>query len=381
MNDQRNEGNTLEPNRSLLQSASPNEVNQQFANNFPITIGPNVGNEARTESSTKERNYTAQTAVVAEQKRNNEGANTKKAFDPKIAEFKSYLECIYRAEFPDTWFLTNPEKVFGFMYYQANRTKRKGRNKIGFFDKTDFENTMAFVDDDTRDVIGPQAVNQYICAIRKYAQQQFDDGLIEYRREDLMTSKLKDLIHGVNNRCERVLKKQFKERITDDFEPYRLLSDIPKIEDFIWNEHCGQRIYGANGLRDRFQLLFSLSAVLRSDSIYKADLADLCDFKFKQKLEPDPYHICILRVGEGKTVGSKAQFGKMMRHSNTKMCAIGALGFWLLARFMITDEIGQMDFTNNDSWFNVKLLCAVDKNHMKKNSELKIVFVVWMSSL
>ena len=52
--------------------------------------------------------------------------------------------------------------------------------------------------------------------------------------------------------------------------------------------------------------MFSLSAVLRSDSIYKADLADLCDFNFKQKLEPDPYHIW------WTTVVNKAQFGKMI---------------------------------------------------------------------
>ena len=79
--------------------------------------------------------------------------------------------------------------------------------------------------------------------------------------------------------------------MTDDFEPYRCLSDIPKLETFIWNERKEQRVYSTSGLRDRFQLLFSLSAVLRSDSIYKADLSDLLDFKFKQKNEPDPYDI------------------------------------------------------------------------------------------
>ena len=62
-----------------------------------------------------------------------------------------------------------------------------------------------------------------------------------------------------------------------------------------------QLIYGANALRGRFQLLLSFSDVLSRDSIYKADLSDLCDFKCKQKLELDPYHICILRVSEGKT--------------------------------------------------------------------------------
>ena len=56
-------------------------------------------------------------------------------------------------------------------------------------------------------------------------------------------------------------------------------------------------------------MLFSFSAVLRSDSIYKADLSDLCDFKL-QKLEPDPYHVCILRVGEGKTVQKRLNLVK-----------------------------------------------------------------------
>ena len=141
------------------------------------------------------------------------------------------------------------------------------------------------------------------------------------------------------------------------------MNDVPKIEDFIWNEKRNARIYGTNGLRDQFQLLFSLSAVLRSDSIYLADLSDLCDFKFKQKREPDPYHVCILRVGEGKTVQQKAQFGKMMRHLNVKICAVGALAFWLYARFMVTSEHEKFDFTNNTSWFNIKLLCAVDKTN------------------
>ena len=71
---------------------------------------------------------------------------------------------------------------------------------------------------------------------------------------------------------ERRKKNHFKERVTDDFEPYRALSDIPKLESYIWNERKDQRSYGTSALRDRFQLLFSLSGVLRSDSIYNTDL-------------------------------------------------------------------------------------------------------------
>ena len=54
-----------------------------------------------------------------------------------------------------------------------------------------------------------------------------------------------------------------------------------------------------------------------------------------------------------------------MRHVNVKMCTIGALGFWLYARFLITNEIDNIDWTNNQTWFNIKLLSAVDKNNAK----------------
>ena len=65
--------------------------------------------------------------------------------------------------------------------------------------------------------------------------------------------------------------------------------------------------------------------------------------------------MCILKIGEGKTVKKRAQFGKMMRHANVKMCAIGALAFWLYARFLITNEIENIDWTDNHTWFNIKL--------------------------
>ena len=255
------------------------------------------------------------------------------------------------------------------MFYVANRKKKTSKGKAGFFDKEDFDATMKYSDEDLIDTVGAQCVNQYLCSIKRLVQEQQEKGLIQLRKEDIMTTKMKDLIDDVNNRGERNLKKHFKERMTSDFEPFRVLTDIPKLETYMWNENREKRIYGASSLRDRFQLLFSLSGVLRSDSIYKADLSDFLDFKFKQKNEPHPYHIGILRVGEGKTVQNKCQFGKIMRHLDVNMCAMGALGFWLFARFMVTDEVKNMDFNNNESWFNMKLLCPVDKRNSKTNSE------------
>jgi hypothetical protein len=50
-----------------------------------------------------------------------------------------------------------------------------------------------------------------------------------------------------------------------------------------------------------------------------------------------------------------------MRHKYVNMCLIGALGFYLMARFDMTGE--KFDFSDNSSWNNRKLL--VSPTHSK----------------
>ena len=50
------------------------------------------------------------------------------------------------------------------------------------------------------------------------------------------------------------------------------------------------------------------------------------------------------------------------------MCSIGALGLYLLTRFEVTDEIEDIDFSDNRTWFNRKLLKSmVGANSSKGN--------------
>jgi hypothetical protein len=49
-------------------------------------------------------------------------------------------------------------------------------------------------------------------------------------------------------------------------------------------------------------------------------------------------------------------WGRVMRHKHMNMCLIGALGFYLMARFDMTGE--KFDFSDNSSWFNRKLLVS-----------------------
>ena len=64
---------------------------------------------------------------------------------------------------------------------------------------------------------------------------------------------------------------------------------------------------------------------MRSDSVYKADLCNMCDSTFLQPREKDHYHILILRDSDGKGFKVK-KFAKAIRHRMVHLCPIGALG-------------------------------------------------------
>ena len=88
---------------------------------------------------------------------------------------------------------------------------------------------MKYTDDNVVATVAHQMVNQYLCPVRRLVKEQYVQGLVTMRVDGIMTTKMYDLIRIVNNRGE----KHFKERVTDDFEPYRCLSDIPKLESYI----------------------------------------------------------------------------------------------------------------------------------------------------
>ena len=137
----------------------------------------------------------------------------------------------------------------------------------------------------------------------------------------------------------------------------------------MWNYSCKTASFSASSLRDRFQYLFSLNGVLRMESLYLADLSDLCDFIFHQKQEKDPYQCLILRIGTGKASQRRTIFGRAMRHIDARLCPMGALAFYLHIRFHVTKEYEEFDFGDNSSWFNRKLIRAMPHGNSKKKDK------------
>ena len=105
------------------------------------------------------------------------------------------------------------------------------------------------------------------------------------------------------------------------------------------------------------------------ESLYLADLSDLCDFIFHQKQEKDPYQCLILRIGTGKASQRRTIFGRAMRHIDARLCPMGALAFYLHIRFHVTKEYEEFDFGDNSSWFNRKLIRAIPHGNSTKKDK------------
>ena len=303
--------------------------------------------------------------------------NTKKAYNPKKHEFMQYCDSVFGEE-------TNPrivteEKCYGFISYQAHRGKTLKENykstsdpSVIRFDKEDFDRVMSKIQSFDQsitgwahygEVLGFQQVNHYLCAIKEIMANQRDNQQTTLRNEDLMTERLTKLLQMVISRKDKVDKALYKERTTSEFAPYKVAPEISRIEYYMWHYNNSSSLAScASSLRDRYHYLAILQGVLRSESMYLADLSDLTDFKFQQKLEPDPYHVTVLSIGRGKTNQAKTIFGRMMRHRDPRLCSVGGLGLYLLARFQTTNEIDDIfDFTTNKTWFNTKLLRNMQK--------------------
>jgi Centromere DNA-binding protein complex CBF3 subunit, domain 2 len=122
-------------------------------------------------------------------------------------------------------------------------------------------------------------------------------------------------------------------------------------------------------LRHRCCLLYLTSAILRSKSLYKADLSDFFGLSPPKK-EVDVHQpwILINQIAEGKTTHGKLQYGRAIRHKDVCRCAVGGIriAIYLMSRFKITNEFATMtlldDWKDNLKWFNVKLLVDVHGN-------------------
>ena len=76
-----------------------------------------------------------------------------------------------------------------------------------------------------------ESVNQYLCAIKQLMGIQRSNHLISLRNDDIMTDRMKLLIREAKYWKNAVTKALFNEQIADNFQPFKMIGEVPKIEN------------------------------------------------------------------------------------------------------------------------------------------------------
>jgi len=145
-------------------------------------------------------------------------------------------------------------------------------------------------------------------------------------KDILISDRIKRLLEISKKRKKRRDKINFEEKLEHDFLPYVLVQKIPVIEQHLFNRNafCATKCVGA--LRDRFCFLMTTNGILRGESLFKADLSDICDF-IKENEGGHDCQVMVMRIATGKANGLHTLYGRVIRHVNPDLCPIGALSF------------------------------------------------------
>ena len=152
------------------------------------------------------------------------------------------------------------------------------------------------------------------------------------------------------------------------------VQQVGAIEDYYWS--LGEKFDCRtmfSSLQNRMLFLFTTKGILRCDCMYAAELSDMfyLDASTARRRDPHAMMVMIMQFNNSKTNQGLKLFGHVGRHKDPRLCAIGAMGFYLFYRFNITQEFephNGVDFGDNSSWFDLKLLTE----HHSKNHKLPI---------
>ena len=81
-----------------------------------------------------------------------------------------------------------------------------------------------------------------------------------------------------------------------------------------------------------------------------------------------------MRIGSGKTVlCDNPIYTRGLRHRDARLCHIGSLGLWLMARFHVFNEMEGIAFTDNKSWFNIKLIISTHDHNVNSCKSFDVI--------
>jgi len=293
--------------------------------------------------------------------------NTMKAIDSKQEEYMQYCDAVYPQDLYK--YTLDTEKAYTFMHYQAFREQKpRGGNKSNlgrnsFFDLTDFTKVKgkSNIEVEPNKPVGKSVFMQYKAMLRKLYKEQTARRVISQHWEGIWTEAFEDLEKHVKERVPRKKKESYDEKAISEFTPYVVAERMDEIEDALWSAGYAPARRSVNcALRHRYCFLYLTSGLLRSKSLYRADLSDFMGLHIPKKdKDIHPMFLMVNVIPVGKTTHGTTQHGRATCHKDPKICCVGAVSFYLQYWFHNTRKFADFTVENwldKKSWFDIKLL-------------------------
>jgi hypothetical protein len=276
--------------------------------------------------------------------------NTKQAYKRHIREFLGFCDSEHSTDQLPR-FVTE-DKLFGFLFYTAYRPKRPQTKRATAFDEEEFRRVLAAhpadgtsqfddADSPSKNYVGFSTFDQALSAIISLSLSQRQETLAAGEMPvHLRSDRITKLRLHVKKRRAFIRKARNEEKLDETILPYRMLEHLEPLEEEFFQHASNTRHHGMIALRDRFFYLVTLQAIVRGESLALGTLSDFFCLKVTQQREPHPYLVLMFSILVGKSnQESNTVFGRLIRHKKASMCGVGAFGFYLMLRFIVTKVV------------------------------------------
>lgn len=279
----------------------------------------------------------------------NRPSNTKKAYKPKMIEWRMFCDHVYPNMPVEQRYLVHDASSYRFMLFQAMRSKRwrggykglrkrkraetedgdeeeadpdvtdpdvtdsGGRGWKAGFTGAEYDEVMRHYSDERviergESIAEPTNANchsllgQYKAALRVIWQEQLATKQTPISQfEAIWDQKHFVLMDLVKGRRKRIAKSTYQEKLSYEATPYKAVGEVSKIEEALWNNGKGRSPKAQlSWLRHRFCFLFTFRGILRAESLMNAEISDFLMVTTKLQRDPDPLEILMLQIANGK---------------------------------------------------------------------------------
>jgi len=254
---------------------------------------------------------------------------TAKKYEPKQREWYGFCDYERHAVAEDERYCPDPEYFFRFMFYQLYRSKRSSkRRQNGIkFDVNDYKAVISAYAGlhnhgstvpDPDNPIGSQQFQSYRSAIKEvydlYVDRLPTGQRAEYTWGEIAhTRKVQNLFKIISQRKNRMFRSKGLERVNDTVQMFQAKDTKSKIEAMFWKSGYGDDSTATTrqsrqrqaqrdarkSLEHRFTFNMTNQGLVRGESIFLGDLADVSGFHLKRRMDIIPMFVLMMTLWTG----------------------------------------------------------------------------------